>query len=497
MREQKNFTKKKIQNTTRLLAALLAAGVMLTGCGSNDKTTVKLDPEHPISLTIWHYYNGAQQATFDTLVEEFNATVGQEKGIYVEGYSQGSVSDLEEAVSAALRGDVGASDLPDIFSSYADTAYAVQKEDKLVDLAQYFTEEELNSYVDSYISEGYFNDDGALYLMPVAKSTEVLLLNKTDWEPFAEATGSTLEELQTLEGIIQVAERYYDWTDSLTPEIENDGKAFYGRDSMSNYFVIGMKQMGQEIFQVENGEVTLNTDRELIHRLWENYYVPYVKGYFGAYGRFRSDDVKTGDILAYTGSTSSSMYFPDAIEKEDGSYNIECVAMQAPVLEGGENVRVQQGAGMAVTKSDAQHEYASCVFLKWFTEKENNMRFVCDSGYMPVRKEANSVEALDEVIAKDNLDISGKTYDCLKTILQDAGTAQYYTPKSFNNGYQTRKVLDYNLSDRAVADKAAIDEAIAAGADREEVLAKYISEESFDDWYQGFCEALTQASSGE
>lgn len=470
-----------------LAAVLLMTGALLTGCGSSG-STVKLDPEHPVSLTVWHYYNGAQQATFDTLVEEFNATVGQEKGIYVEGYSQGSVSDLEEAVSAALRGDVGASGLPDIFSSYADTAYAVQKEDKLTDLTQYFTEEELNSYVDSYINEGFFNDDGALYLMPVAKSTEIMLLNKTDWEPFAEATGSTLEELQTPEGIIRVAERYYDWS---------GGKAFYGRDSMSNYFVIGMKQMGQEIFQVENGEVTLNTDRDLLHRLWENYYVPYVKGYFGAYGRFRSDDVKTGDILAYTGSTSSSMYFPDAIEKDDQSYPIECIAMKAPVLEGGENVRVQQGAGMAVTKSDAQHEYAACVFLKWFTQEENNMRFVCDSGYMPVLKEANSVEALDEVIAKDDLNISSKTYDCLKTIMQDADTAQYYTSKNFDNGYQTRKVLDYNLSDRAVADRAAVEEAIAAGEDREEVLKKYISEESFDNWYQGFCEALAQAAAGE
>lgn len=480
--------KKTTRKTTILATALMAACTLLTGCGSSGSTTVKLDPEHPVSLTIWHYYNGAQQATFDTLVEEFNATVGQEKGIYVEGYSQGSVSDLEEAVSAALRGDVGASDLPDIFSSYADTAYAVQKQDKLADLTQYFTKEELDSYVDSYINEGYFNDDGALYLMPVAKSTEVLLLNKTDWEPFAEATGSTLEELQIPEGIIRVAERYYDWS---------GGKAFYGRDSMSNYFVIGMRQMGQEIFRVENGEVTLNTDRDLIHRLWENYYVPYVKGYFGAYGRFRSDDVKTGDILAYTGSTSSSMYFPDAIEKEDGSYAIECIAMKAPVLEGGENVRVQQGAGMAVTKSDAQHEYAACVFLKWFTEKENNMRFVCDSGYMPVLKEANSVEALDEVIAEDNLEISSKTYDCLKTIMQDADTALYYTSRNFDNGYQTRKVLDYNLSDRAAADRAAVEEAIAAGEDREEVLAKYTSEESFEDWYQGFCDALRQAAAGE
>ena len=69
-------------------------------------------------LTIWHYYNGAQQAIFDTLVKEFNASVGKEEGIYVEGYSQGSVSDLEQAVTSSLNEEVGADELPDIFSSY-------------------------------------------------------------------------------------------------------------------------------------------------------------------------------------------------------------------------------------------------------------------------------------------------------------------------------------------------------------------------------------------
>lgn len=59
---------------------------------------------------------------------------------------------------------------PDVFSSYSDTAYTVQKEDKLADLSKYFTEEELSQYVDSYIQDGYFNQDGALYLFPVAKS---------------------------------------------------------------------------------------------------------------------------------------------------------------------------------------------------------------------------------------------------------------------------------------------------------------------------------------
>lgn len=88
---------------------------------------MKLDPSKPVSLTVWHYYNGAQQAAFDQLVSEFNATEGKDKGIYVEGYTQGSVSDLEKAVSDAVSGAVGAQSLPDIFSTYADTAYAVQK----------------------------------------------------------------------------------------------------------------------------------------------------------------------------------------------------------------------------------------------------------------------------------------------------------------------------------------------------------------------------------
>ena len=472
------------------MAVMLFGVAMLSGCG--DK--IKLDPDNPVSLTVWHYYNGTQQATFDSLLEEFNASVGKEKGIYVEGYSYGSVSDLESAVQSSLNGEVGAGDLPDIFSSYADTAYSVQKQDKLVDLTHYFTDDELGEYVDDYIREGYFNQDDALYLLPVAKSTEIMMINATDWEPFAEATGSTLDELATTEGVTEVAERYYDWTDSLTPDIPDDGKAFYGRDSMSNYFIIGMKQMGKEIFEVKDGKVTFNLDKELIRRLWDNYYVPYVSGYYGAYGKFRSDDVKTGDILAYTGSTSSALYFPDSIENGDDSYPISCTVLQSPLMEGGENYRVQQGAGMAVTKSDSKREYASCIFLKWFTQKEQNLRFVCDSTYLPVKNETNNMEALDQVAADYQIQINQKAYDCLDTILTNFKQTNFYTPKSFDNGYAARKILDYNLSDRAQEDRQAVEDAIAAGTPREEALQPYLSDDTFDSWYQEFCNALNEAA---
>lgn len=470
-----------------LAAALVPA---LTGCG--DKSP--LDPKDPVSLTVWHYYNGSQQAAFDALVEEFNDTVGQERGIYVQSYSQGSVSDLESAVRDAISGKVGADAIPDIFSSYADTAYEIEQAGALADLSGYLSQEELDRYVDSYIEEGRIAADGTLRIFPTAKSTEIMMLNKTDWEAFAAAADVSLEDLQTIEGVAAAAEAYYEWTDGLTPDVPGDGRAFYGRDAVANYFIIGMQQLGVEIFQVDGGEMILNTPKEELRRLWENYYVPMVKGYFGAYGSFRSDDVKTGDILAYTGSTSSAMYFPDQVELDGGSHPIDYVVMPAPVFAGGRTYAVQQGAGMVVSRSDQRREYASVEFLKWFTQAENNLRFGCVSGYLPVMKEANSAEKLDQVIAEQGLSVSPKTYDCLTAIFDGMEGMTLYTNRSFENGSAARKVLEYHLADRAAADRAAVLEAMAQGVSLEAAAADYVSDDSFEDWYGAFCQALRDAA---
>lgn len=481
-----------MKNRKRFIRNLCIAAAMaftLTGCGKKSP----LDPDNPVSLTVWHYYNGSQQAAFDSLIEEFNETIGREKGIYVQSYSQGSVPALETAVRDAIAGKVGAGEMPDIFSSYADTAYEVEQAGALANLSSYLDKKELERYVDSYIEEGRIATDGTLRIFPTAKSTEIMMINKTDWEIFAAATGASLDDLKTIEGVAATAKAYYEWTDSQTPDVPEDGMAFYGRDAMANYFIIGMQQLGVEIFQVENGKVTLNVPKEELRRLWENYYVPMVKGYFGAYGSFRSDDVKTGELLAYTGSMSSAMYFPNQVELDDTSYAIDYIVMTAPVFEGGKRYAVQQGAGMVVSRSDEKHEYAAVEFLKWFTEAHNNLQFGCVSGYLPVLKEANSVEKLDQVIADQELAIAPKTYDCLTTIFREIDSLTLYTNKSFENGSAARKVLEYNLSDKAAADRTAVAAALEQGKSLEEASAPYVTEEAFEEWYSSFCAALNQA----
>ena len=50
----------KKRTIARMMAAGMGGGVV-GGCGGSDGDTAKkvnLDPDHPVSLKIWHYYNG-------------------------------------------------------------------------------------------------------------------------------------------------------------------------------------------------------------------------------------------------------------------------------------------------------------------------------------------------------------------------------------------------------------------------------------------------------
>ena len=346
-----------------------ACMLLMQGCGAKEENYDSLlNPNKPVTLEIWTYYNGTQKAAFDELVTEFNETVGAEKGIVVEAYSQGNVNDLITKVEEAAEKKVGAGEIPDIFAAYADTAYKVDKLGLVASIDKYMSEAELASYRDEYVSEGQIGEDGSLKIFPIAKSTELMMLNKTDWDRFAEASGATLDDLKTIEGVTKVARAYYEWTDSLTPQ-PNDGKAFFGRDALANYMIIGSRQLGKEIFAVTGNEVTLNLDREIFKKLC--------------------------DLIALVGSSSGAAYFPKEVAVSDvESYPIESVLASAPMFEQGEKIAVQQGAGMVVTASDTQHEYASVLFLKWFTEEERNIEFSLSSGYLPVKKAANDIETI-------------------------------------------------------------------------------------------------------
>lgn len=469
--------RRTLRRAALITAAAAAAGIF-AGCGESSAS----DGE-PVSIEIWHYYNGSLQNSFDKMIENFNSTVGAENGITVSAHSQGSIAELETAVLNSAQKQVGSSELPNIFASYADTAYEIEKLDILANLDQYFTPEEQSEYIDSYIEEGRIGSGGELYIFPIAKCTETFMLNKTEWDSFAEATGASAEDMRTVEGITDTSRKYYEWTDSLTPDIAGDGKALYGRDALANMFIIGSKQLGHEIFRVENGSVTIDLNESAMRKIWDNYYVPYISGYFRADGKYRSDDVKVGNIISLIGSTSSAVYFPDEVTDDSGAHAIEAEILPFPVFEGGQTVSVQQGAGMVVTKSTSEEEAAAVLFLKWFTEPENNIAFSAESGYLPVKKQANDYDYYKETAEKLGIEVVGTNDAVIKEAFDRISQSELYTSKAFDGCQEARKILEYSLADKAAADRAAVEEHMKLDMSLEEAAAMYNTDENFAEWY--------------
>ncbi len=480
-----------------VLVLCAAALLSLVGCGAEKPAASELDSKSPVTVTVWNYYNGDQLAAFDQLVDEFNAGVGTETGVVVVSVSQGDINTLADSLLASVAGEAGAQEIPTLAAVYAETAFILDQAGALAPMDGYFTQEELDGFVPGFLEEGRFNAENQLLLFPILKSSELFTANMTDWTPFAEATGITLDSITTKEELTAAAKAYYEWTDALTPDVPEDGKALYGRDSVANYVYVGTYQLGHEMFRVDSGKLTVDMDRDAFKTLWDNYYIPIVNGWFGAYAKFRSEDCKTGKILALTSSSSSVSYLPTAVTLEDDStHDIETYARTDLPFEGAvTEAVVQQGASYCLLKSTPAQQEGAVEFLKWFTEPERNLDFALMSGYSPVTLAANEPDAVTG--AYDGDVSTPKGQNVLNSLLINSEAFQTKTPyatKPFEGSKQLRYLLGDALELTAAADRAAVLEAMAAGASKEEAVAKYVSDEYFDAFFKDLCaqvEAVT------
>lgn len=457
-----------------LITVLILLVIFTFGCASKDAQD-PLDPDKPITVTLWHYYNGNTKEAFDTLVSEFNETVGIERGIVVDAKSQGDVTQLATAVFDAANESIGSAPMPDIFASYADNAFRVHQIIDLVSLDQYFTVDELAEYRSEFLEEGQFITDELYYIMPIAKSSENLYINKNYWEPFAAKNGYTESDLSTWEGIADIAKVYF----------EETGNGFFSLDANANYILVTTRQHGQELYEYnEDGTVNISFDIEIAKKIWDNFYVPHINGYFVKTGRFSSDDAKTGSVISYTGSTAGAAYFPSTVSfSEQEIVEIEPLVLPYPYFESGEKIAIQQGAGMCITQSDSAHEYGSAVFLKWFTDSAQNLEFAVSTGYFPVK---NSVLEASQMI--EQIDAGNITSPAIEASIKATeimlSTYTLYNSKPFIGSYEVRNLLDSHLITKIRNDLELMDTQIESGRDRDSIVHEMTSSEAFEAWYE-------------
>ncbi len=386
------------------LSALALAAVLtlcLAACG--EKKT------EPTTVTLWHVYGGEVTSPLNALVDEFNRTVGQEQGIRVRVDSVSNTNVIHESVLAAAYDDPGASELPDLFISYPKTVLALPDENILVDYHDYFSDEELDAFLPEFLKEGTVN--GRLAVLPIAKSTEILYVNKTAFDRFAAATGASIDDLSTWEGLYALAERYKDWS---------NGKCFFVHDYHFNYFQVGVESLGEDFFSKSG----LAFGPKFAYA-WEPYAKAALTGGLWLGSGYATEPLRTGDAIASVASSASVLYYSDVVTYPDNSTEqVEIISLPCPTFEDGEKLVMQRGAGVCTVKSTPECEKACMTFLKWLTEPKRNVDFVTELGYMPVTK-AGFDEYLPDAIKTLSDPMYVSLYEAFLRTRQDY---TFYTP---------------------------------------------------------------------
>lgn len=390
------------ENIRRLLTALISIFLLLglTACGQQAE---------PVTITLWHVYGGEVDSPLNPLIDEFNATIGQEQNIRVKVGSVSNTNTIHESVLASAYGDPGASELPDMFVSYPKTVLALPDENILVDYRDYFTEQELGGYIPEFIEEGTIHD--RLAILPLTKSTEILFVNKTAFDRFAADTGASLDDLSTWEGLFALGEKFREWS---------DGKSFFVHDYHFNYFQVGVESLGEDFFSA-NG-VAFGPAFE---RAWELYARAALRGDLWLGSGYATEPLRTDDIIVSVASSASVLYYSNIVTYPDNtSEQVEIISLPCPIFEGGEKLVMQRGVGMCTVKSTPEREKACMTFLKWLTEPERNVKFVTSLGYMPVTK-----QGFDEYLPAAIEMLEDPMYASLyEAFLQTRQDYTFYTP---------------------------------------------------------------------
>ncbi len=352
----------------------------LLGCDN-----LPMDEDAPVSLTFWHVYGSQTHSPMNELVREFNRTEGKKQGIIINVTSVSDSSSIHKSLVAAAKRDPGAALLPDIFTCYPKTLQAMGPEQTL-DWKKYFSKEELSAFVPQFLDEGTL--DGELKIFPLAKSSNLLFINAGIFEEFSRDTGYTYEDLSTLESFFTVSKNYYTWS---------GGKSFFMYDEWLQYPFLNVLSQGEKFFD----GTTINWDTPTYKKVMRLLARAAIRGEVCLMSGFATAPIMIGEAVVGVESSASVLYFRDEMTYSNNKkVPLHIKTVLEPRLAGTKRVDIQRGGGLGAIKSTPEKEKAVVVFCKWLVSKEQNLPFVIQGGYMPVRK-SDFVRLESEVVQRE------------------------------------------------------------------------------------------------
>lgn len=395
-----------------ILIAVLALTV-LSGCAKKTALT----PKEPVTLTMWHVYGEQADSPMNRLVEEFNQTVGREKGIIINVTLMSSTAQIGQKLLDAQAQTPGVPTMPDLFFCHNNNAEELGAEN-LLDWKTQFTEEELSAYVPEFLDDGMVDDQ--LCVFPVSKSTHLLFVAGTQFDRFSADTGVSYDDLATWDGFFDVAAKYYDWS---------GGTPFCALDYLIRAVELNAMEQGGKDFYTQDG--WYDFENESFHTSWMQLAQSYAQGHIIVSDLYSNTQVMTGEVAAGLGSTASILYYNDTVTYPDNSSEpMDLHVLPMPHAAGSDALITQAGVGLSATRTTEQKAEAAGVFARWLTEPSRNLEFCVNSGYMPVTEEAFNQIA--------DYDFASETYRRLYTTLNTVNQTSTAVREPSFAGYYTK-----------------------------------------------------------
>ncbi len=378
--------------TLRHFAALMVTiseMVWWTACGA---PVVEPQLDHPVNLetvdpsgqevVFWYQHTRMREEALLELIGDFNRV--NAFGIQVKGEYAGKYSDIYNKMVVGLQGG----ELPELVVAYQNQAQAYYRAGGLVDIRRYMNSpkwgistEVKNDYVAAFLEQDLVR--GIQMGFPPNRSMEVLYYNR-DW----------LDELgyggppRTWDAFAEMCRKAKDqpFSRSQTPE----RSLGFVLDTDASRAATMTFSRGGDFINAELNSYTFNT-REL-HASLDLMQQLIVEGAAELLSEPYGDtaEFSIGTVLFVLRSSSGLPFVKNGVESGDGfDWRVN-----SPPFEGDQPVVNVYGASLSVCKTTAEQQLAAWLFVKWFTEPQQQARWVRASNYFPVRK--STAQKLEE-----------------------------------------------------------------------------------------------------
>jgi multiple sugar transport system substrate-binding protein len=389
------------------------------------------------TVTYWYQHSQDRDTAMKKMIAGFNATNPWK--ITVNGSYEGGYDQIYNKMVAAIA----AGNPPDLVVAYQNQAATYEVSDALVDLNPYvkdptwgFTSNELSDFFGGFINQDVNAQFGGKRLgFPPNRSIEVMYVNLARLKALGLSVPKT-------------------WTEfaAACARATDAAKGTYGYalDNLDASHIFSFViSRGGGFARADGKGYMLNTPQMkesmvFMRDLYEKGYARKIASQYADQNEFGN-----GAALFTIGSTSGLPYYDQAVKagrNGDFDWTIAAVpqssASRAPAID-------LYGASVSVPKTTPRKQLAAWLFIKWFSQPEQQAAWTEVSKYFPVRKSAEPL--IKDLLASDPKFASA--WSLLKTadlkaeppyagydLVRDAITAAY------------SRILDGADPDRTLAD---------------------------------------------